>query len=119
VPPSPGTPPPPAPAALSPQFEKKARQEKVRRHQGETAKGREVDATPDLLLKYPDAILTTYKRRQMKHLKYVFGTLAKTHEKHLKTLGTDACNILYKPLQRMQHPDLLLQHPCETLATYF
>jgi hypothetical protein len=48
---------------LSPQFEKNARQQKVRRHQGETAKGREVDATPDLLLKYPDAILTTYKRR--------------------------------------------------------
>jgi hypothetical protein len=31
----------------------------------------------DLLLKYPDATLVTYKRRQMKQLKHVSETLAK------------------------------------------
>jgi hypothetical protein len=32
----------------------------VRRHQGEAAESEEGDATPDLLLKYPDTILATY-----------------------------------------------------------
>jgi hypothetical protein len=35
-----------------------------------------------------------------------------------ETLGTDACNICVQPLQHMQHPDLLLQYPSKTLATY-
>jgi hypothetical protein len=39
-------------------------------------------------LKHPDAILATYVRRQMKHLKHVSQTLAKTPEKHLKSLQT-------------------------------
>jgi hypothetical protein len=49
----------------------------------------------DLLLK--QTVLATYKRRQMKHLKYVFKTLSK---KHLKTI-----------VKHTQHPD-------KTLATY-
>jgi hypothetical protein len=32
---------------------------------------------PYLLLKHPDVILATYKRRQMKHLKHASETLAK------------------------------------------
>jgi hypothetical protein len=32
---------------------------------------------PYLLLKHPDAILATYKRRQMKHLKHASEILAK------------------------------------------
>jgi hypothetical protein len=35
-----------------------------------------------------------------------------------ETLRTVACNIRVQPLQHMQHPDLLLQHPYERLATY-
>jgi hypothetical protein len=35
-----------------------------------------------------------------------------------ETLGIDACNVRVQPLQHMQHPDLFLQHPYETLATY-
>ena len=35
-----------------------------------------------------------------------------------KIFGTDACNIRVQPLQHVQHPDLLLKHPYETLATY-
>jgi hypothetical protein len=35
-----------------------------------------------------------------------------------ETLGIEACNIRVHPLQHMQHSDLLLQHPHETLATY-
>jgi hypothetical protein len=58
-------------------------------------------ATPDLLFKHPDAALETYKRRQMKHLKYASETLAKkTPEKHLKTI-----------VEHTQHQD-------KTLATY-
>jgi hypothetical protein len=46
------------------------------------------DATPDLVMKHSDAILATYKRRQMKHMKHVSETLAKTHEKkHFKTIA--------------------------------
>jgi hypothetical protein len=45
-------------------------------------------------LKHPDATVVTYKRRQIEHLKQVYVTLVKTHEKHCK---------------HMQHPD-------ETLA---
>jgi hypothetical protein len=51
----------------------KARHQKARR-----------DATPDLLIKHSDAILATYKRRQMKHMNHVSETLAKTHERTLK-----------------------------------
>ena len=43
-------------------------------------------ATPDLLLKHPIVIFATYVWRQMKYLKYVCETLAKTHEKHLKNI---------------------------------
>jgi hypothetical protein len=35
-------------------------------------------ATPDLLLKYPDATVATYKKRQMKHLKQASKILVKT-----------------------------------------
>jgi hypothetical protein len=31
---------------------------------------------PDLLLEYPNAILATYKRRQIKHLRHASETLA-------------------------------------------
>jgi hypothetical protein len=31
---------------------------------------------PDLLLKHPDATLATYKRRQIKHLRNAYETLA-------------------------------------------
>jgi hypothetical protein len=34
------------------------------------------DATPDLLLKHPDATLATYVLRQMKHMKHASETLA-------------------------------------------
>jgi hypothetical protein len=53
-----------------------------RRHQGEATEGEEGDAAPDLLLKHPDTILATYKRRQIKHLKHVSQTFTKTHEKN-------------------------------------
>jgi hypothetical protein len=43
-----------------PQSEKDARQQKVRRHQGEVVEDEEGDATPDLLLKHPDTTLATY-----------------------------------------------------------
>jgi hypothetical protein len=40
---------------------------------------------PDLLLKHPDATLATYKRRQMKHLRYVSETLGTyMYKKHMK-----------------------------------
>jgi hypothetical protein len=39
-------------------------------------------------------------------------------EKTDETLKIGACNIRVQPLQRMQRPDLLLQHPYKTLATY-
>ena len=39
-------------------------------------------------------------------------------EKTDEALGTDVCNIRVQPLQHMQHPDLLLQHPHETIETY-
>jgi hypothetical protein len=65
----------------------------------------------DLLLKHPDATLATYKRRQMKHLRYVFETLATyVYKKIDETLGMDACNI---HVELLQHPNLLLQHPHE------
>jgi len=38
-------------------------------------------------LKHPDAIITTYKRRQIKHLKQPSETLAKIPEKYLKTIA--------------------------------
>jgi hypothetical protein len=49
-------------------------------------------AAPDLLLKHPDATVVIYKRRHMKHLKHTSETLAKTPEKHLKTIA-NICNI--------------------------
>jgi hypothetical protein len=44
--------------------------------------------TPNLLLKHLDATVTTYKRRQMKHLKQTSETLAKTPENIYKLLQT-------------------------------
>jgi hypothetical protein len=44
--------------------------------------------------------------------------LQNTSEKTDKTLGTDICNMRVQPLQHIQHLNLLLQHPYETLATY-
>jgi hypothetical protein len=38
-------------------------------------------------------------------------------EKTDETLGTNTCNVHVQLLQHMQHHDLLLQHPHETLAT--
>jgi hypothetical protein len=54
----------------------------------------------DLLLKHTDTTLATSRKRQMKHLKHVSETHAKTFEKHLKTIA-----------KHMQDPD-------KTLATY-
>ena len=43
---------------------------------------------PDLLLKHPDATLATYKRRQMKHLRYASETLATyVYKKQMKHYG--------------------------------
>jgi hypothetical protein len=53
-----------------------------RTHRDKTAECEEEDATPDLLLKHPDATLTTYVLRQIKHLKHASEILAK----HLKPL---------------------------------
>jgi hypothetical protein len=50
------------------------------------------------LLKHPDATVTKYKEREMKHLKPASETLAKTPEKHLKTIA-NICNIQMKHLQ--------------------
>jgi hypothetical protein len=58
------------------------------------------DATPDLLLKHPNTIVTTNVRRQLKHLEHAFETLEKTPEKHLKTIAT------------------IRKHPNKTHATY-
>jgi hypothetical protein len=49
--------------------------------------------------------------------------LNKAHLEHTsgkidETLKTEACNLQVQPLQCMQYPDLFLQHPHETLATY-
>jgi hypothetical protein len=89
-------------------------------------------ATPNLFLKH-HVTVATYKRRQMKHLKQTPETLAKTLEKHLRTIA-NICNIQMKHSQTyvwntrkhskhmlatcmyMQHPDLLLQHPDKTLC---
>jgi hypothetical protein len=68
----------------------------------------------------------------MKYLKQVSETLAKTSEKHLKTIA-NICNIRIKTFANihmkhmktleiyacnMQHLDLLLQYPDKTLATF-
>jgi hypothetical protein len=50
----------------------------------------------------------TYATSKYTHLQYVYGKIN-------ETLRTEACNIL---VQQLQHPDLLLQHPHEILATY-
>jgi hypothetical protein len=93
---------------LSPQYEKNAKQQKARRHQDEATKGWEVDATPDLLLKHPDAILITYKRRQMKHLNMCLKHLQKHMKKYLKTI-TNICNIQNIHVKHMQYLD---KHTC-------
>jgi hypothetical protein len=63
--------------------------------------------TPDLLLKYLDATLAIYKRRQIKYLKHMSKTLEKTPEKHLKTIA-NIYNIQIKHFQYI----------CETFETY-
>jgi 5-carboxymethyl-2-hydroxymuconate isomerase len=50
-------------------------------------------------LKYLDATLAIYKSRQMKHLKHTPKTLAKTLEKHMKTIA----NIRSIHLKYLQH----------------
>jgi hypothetical protein len=53
--------------------------------------------------------------KHMRHPnKHTCNICLKTNE----TFGTDACNIHVQPLQYVQHSNLLLQHPYETLATY-
>jgi hypothetical protein len=49
-----------------------------RRQRGEATKDEEGDATPDLLLKHPDATLVTFVERQNKPFKHAPKTLAKT-----------------------------------------
>jgi hypothetical protein len=80
-----------------------------RRHrgEGEATESKDKDATLDLLFKHPNAILAAYILRQMKYMKHVSETLAKTSEKHLKTI-TKHTHIQIKHLQ----------HMCETYATY-
>jgi hypothetical protein len=56
-------------------------------------KNEDRDATPNLLLKHPDATLATYVWRQMKHIKHAYETLAAT-------------------------PDPFFKHQNETLAIY-
>jgi hypothetical protein len=68
-------------------------------------------ATPDLLLKYPAATVTTYKRKHMKHMKQAFETLTKTPEKHLKTIA-NICNNLDETLTNIHMKHL------KTLETY-
>jgi hypothetical protein len=73
----------------------------------------------NLLLKHADATLVTYKKRQMKHLRHASETLATyVYKKTNETLGIDAYNIRVQSLQYMQHLDILLQHPPETIETY-
>jgi hypothetical protein len=52
-------------------------------------------------LKHPDAIVATYRRRQMKHLKQSSETLVKTPEKHLKTIA-NIYNIHMKYLKTLE-----------------
>jgi hypothetical protein len=52
------------------------------------ALGGDTVAAPDLLLEHLDATIATYVRRQIKHLKHIFKTLAKTLEKQYKTYAT-------------------------------
>jgi hypothetical protein len=62
--------------------------------------------------------LATYKKKMdetLVRLKYLQHMCTKKID---ETLGIDACNIRVQPLQRMQHPDLLLQHPHEIIETY-
>jgi hypothetical protein len=69
----------------------------------------------DLLLKHPDATLATYVRRQIKHLNHASKTLAKMHEKYLKTI-TNIHNIQIKCHiceKCMQHPD---KHTCNNTS---
>jgi hypothetical protein len=40
--------------------------------------------------------------------------LQHTSEKTDETLRTGACNTRVQPLQHVQHPNILLQHPYET-----
>ena len=56
-------------------------------------KSEEEDATPDLLLKHPDATLATYKIRQIKHLQKALETHSKHTQHPNKTLTTYVCNI--------------------------
>jgi hypothetical protein len=54
----------------------------------------------------------------VKHMQHLDKYTCNIHLKTNETLRTDVWNISVQPLQHMQHSDLLLQHPYETLATY-
>jgi hypothetical protein len=55
-------------------------------------------ATPDLPFETSRCNSYKIQEREMKHLKSAFETLAKTPEKHLKTIA-NICNIQMKHLQ--------------------
>ena len=71
--------------------------------------------------------ITNIRNIQIKHLQHMCETYATpdkhTCDMHLKntdeTLVIDLYNIRVQPLQHMQHPDILLQHPSKTFATCF
>jgi hypothetical protein len=65
---------------------------------------------------HSDKTLATYMRKHMEHPTKHACKIGKKTEK--KTLETEPCNICVQQLQHMQHPDLLLEYPYETLATY-
>jgi hypothetical protein len=54
----------------------------------------------------------------VKHMQYLNKHTCNICLKTDEILRTDVCNICVQPLQHMQHSDLLLQHPYETLETY-
>ena len=82
----------------------------------------------ETLAKAPEKYLKTIpniRNIKIKHLQHMCETYAIDKyaynirlEKTNETLGTDAYNIRVQPLQYMEHPDILLQHPYETLETY-
>jgi hypothetical protein len=64
-------------------------------------------ATPDLLLKHPDATVATYKRRQMTYFMRL-----KHSQKHLKTIA-NRYNIQMKHLQQAyETPETLEKYAC-------
>jgi hypothetical protein len=66
-------------------------------------------------MQYLNKTLATYVLKNMQHTDKHTCNLS---EKSKETLGTDTHNIRVQPLQHMQHPDLVLQHPHKTLEAY-